>query len=103
MADTSLQVALSDAMRYARLLELTTESPVHSTGVLSVATVNQIVAELRRLAAVEAELERIKALEPVAEIRENRYGGRETFWFDNQKAATMPFGTHLYALGSKTA
>lgn len=62
-------------------------------------------AELRRLAAVKAErdalkaeLERIRALEPVAEIVENRYGGRATKWLDNQKAATMPFGTVLYTL-----
>jgi hypothetical protein len=59
----------------------------------------QIVSELRRLASVETELERIKALEPVAWLSTDRIGERYLAFgrpLDNDPVQP------LYALGSKT-
>lgn len=67
---------------------------------------SEIAAELRRLATVEAELERIKALAPVAWRSSMGHGVtlKETI-NDDQKALTWdgkPMWQPLIALGSKT-
>ena len=65
-------------------------------------TTRSAAAELRRLAAVEAELERIKALEPVA--WRSRVKGVLSWWVELKEPPERPQQETqpLYALGSKT-
>lgn len=60
---------------------------------------DKAAAELRRLAAVEVELERIKALEPVATVMAHP---TPSVSYSIRAIHGIPHGTKLYALGSKT-
>lgn len=80
---------------------------LHYNGLIDDTDIQAICEMLRRLAAVEAELERIKALKPVAYAR-FADNGNIRIWARTHAEAIAgnlpeaPPMTPLYALGSKT-